>query len=57
MSGIDYENWKELKQYRDYVNIHTIPNPGRKWWQVWKPRRLPNKDVDYITFKFPDIEL
>ncbi len=41
MSGIDYKDWLALRQYHDYLNIHTVPNLSRKWWQIWKPKRLP----------------
>lgn len=57
MSGIDYESWKELREYRNYLDIHTVPNPDRKRWQLWKPLRIANPNLRYTDFEFPDIEV
>ena len=27
----------------------VIPNPARRWWQIWKPRTVPGPDLARFT--------
>jgi hypothetical protein len=31
---------KEGEQFVLVDRYSTVPNPARKWWQVWKPARI-----------------
>ncbi len=57
MSGMDYDDWLALRQYRNYLKIHTVPNMDRRPWQFWKPRNIPNPHLHYTKLEFPSIDL
>ena len=50
----------ELIKIGDTVTIaglvKSVPNPSRKWWQVWKPRMVQTGELMRYTVKGRAVE-
>jgi hypothetical protein len=55
----EFQSVLSAKTERAYLFLthKYIKNPGRKWWQFWKPKKIKNPDYDPtprpITIKRP----